>query len=93
MLTILCNDPVLQYRDFSREFILTTDVALGAVLSRGTFGSERPVTYASRTLNGTERHYSSIEKDTLAIVWTCTYFRSYLSGKPFQILADCRPLV
>lgn len=43
--TLLINDPILQYPDFSQEFLLTTDasnVALGAVLSQGTIGSDKP---------------------------------------------------
>lgn len=54
---LLCNDPILQYPDFSKDFILTTDAsnyALGAVLSQGQIGSDKPICYASRTLSGTE---------------------------------------
>jgi len=44
----LINRPILQYPDFSKEFILTTDAsnsALGAVLSQGPVGRDLPVAY------------------------------------------------
>ena len=92
---ILVNDPILQYPDFSKPFILTTDasdVALGAILSQGTLPNDRPVAYASRTLNETESKYSTIEKELLAIVWACKHFRPYLYGRKFTIYTDHRPL-
>lgn len=93
--TLLIEDPILQYPDFSKQFILTTDasnVALGAVLSQGTIGQDKPICYASRTLTVTEQNYSTIEKELLAIVWACKYFRPYLFGRKFQIITDHKPL-
>jgi hypothetical protein len=87
----LTEFPLLKYPDFSRSFILTTDVsgyALGAVLSQGTLGKDRPIAYVSRTLNGAELNYSTVEKECLTIVWACKHFRPYLLEKPFQIWAD-----
>lgn len=92
---ILTNSPILQFPDFSKPFILTTDasdVALGAVLSQGTVGSDKPVAYASRTLSDTETRYSTIEKEMLAIIWAVKYFRPYLYGRKFIIYTDHRPL-
>lgn len=92
---LLCNEPILQYPDFSREFILTTDAsnfALGAVLSQGNVGNDLPICYASRTLNDCETRYSTIEKELLAIVWATKVFRPYLFGRKFKILTDHRPL-
>lgn len=92
---ILTNQPILQYPDFTKPFILTTDasnVALGAVLSQGNIGSDKPICYASRTLNETEQKYSTIEKELLAIVWAVKYFRPYLFGRKFYIYTDHRPL-
>lgn len=93
--TLLTNDPILQYPDFTKDFILTTDasnVAIGAVLSQGTIGSDKPICYASRTLNDSEMNYSTIEKELLAIVWATKYFRPYLFGRKFKILTDHKPL-
>lgn len=93
---ILTNDPVLQYPDFTKPFILTTDAsnfAIGAVLSQGEIPQDRPVAYASRTLNDTETRYSTIEKELLAIIWACKYFRPYLYGRKFKIYTDHRPLM
>src|SRR5699024_8084703 len=84
------------YPDFSKPFILTTDAsdyALGAVLSQGNVPSDKPIAYASRTLNESECRYSTIEKELLAIVWACKYFRPYLFGRKFKIYTDHRPLV
>lgn len=93
--TLLTNDPILQYPDFTKEFILTTDasnVAIGAVLSQGNIGSDKPIAYASRTLNSSELNYSTIEKELLAIVFATKYFRPYLFGRKFKIITDHKPL-
>lgn len=92
---LLINEPILQYPDFTKPFILTTDAsnsAIGAVLSQGNVGSDLPVAFASRTLNDSETKYSTIEKELLAIVWAVKYFRPYLFGRPFKIYTDHRPL-
>jgi hypothetical protein len=78
--TLLTTEPLLQYPDFSRPFILTTDAsndAIGAVLSQGSIGTDPPIAYASRTLNNAERNYPTVEKELLATVWGCKYFRQY----------------
>lgn len=93
---LLINAPILTYPDFKKQFILTTDAsnqALGAVLSQGNVPNDKPVAYASRTLNETETRYSTIEKELLAIVWACKHFRPYLYGNKFKIYTDHRPLV
>lgn len=91
----LSHPPLLQYPDFSteNEFILQTDasgLAIGAVLSNK---DDRPVAYASRSLNKSELNYATIEKELLAIVWAVKYFRPYLFGRHFKIKTDHRPLL
>ena len=92
---MLTQSDILQYPDFERPFILTTDAsnfALGAVLSQGQVGSDKPVAYASRTLTKSEENYSAIEKELLAIVWATKYFRPYLFGRKFLLYTDHQPL-
>jgi transposase InsO family protein len=92
---LLTSSDVLKYPDFSLPFILTTDAsnfALGAVLSQGTVGKDRPVAYASRTLTKSEENYSAIEKELLAIDWATKYFRPYLFGRKFTLYTDHQPL-
>ncbi|GFT87038.1 uncharacterized protein K02A2.6 [Trichonephila clavipes] len=45
-------------------------VGIGCVLSHVyPDGSERPIAFASRTLSGSEKKYSQIDKEALSIVW------------------------
>ena len=86
--------PILQYPDFSRKFVLTTDASntgLGAVLSQGPPGKDLPVAYASRSLNKAEVNYTTSEKELLAIVWATKYFRPYLYGRHFKVTTDHIP--
>lgn len=92
----LCEEPILQYPDFNRPFILTTDAsgyAIGGVLSQGEIGKDLPIAYTSRVLNNAEQNYSTIEKECLAIVYCVSHFRPYLYGKKFTIITDHKPLV
>jgi hypothetical protein len=91
---LLTEEPLLQYPDFTKPFVLTTDTsneALGAILSQGPIGQDLPVAYASRTLNNVERNYSTTE-ELLAIVWGCKQYRHYLLGRKFTIVTDHKPL-
>ena len=91
----LITPPVLKYPDFHQSFILTTDASgegLGVVLSQGKVGQDLHVAFASRTLNRAEKNYSMTEKELLAIVWGMRYFRPYLYGRTFTVVADHKPL-
>jgi len=66
----LITAPVLHYPDFTRQFTIATDAsdyAIGAVLSQGPIGQNRPIAYASRILNKAEQNYNTTEKELLAI--------------------------
>lgn len=92
----LTSAPLLQYPDFNNPFLLTTDAsnyAVGAILSQGEIGKDKPIAYASRTLNKAEGNYSTIEKELLAILFGVKTFRPYLYGRKFRIITDHRPLV
>ncbi|KAI5743669.1 hypothetical protein M8J77_013901 [Diaphorina citri] len=92
---LLTNEPILQYPDFNKPFVLTTDAsnyAIGSVLSQGPIGSDLPIAYASRTLNDHEINYATIDKELLSIVWSVNHFRPYLYGRKFKIITDHKPL-
>ncbi len=68
LITLLTENLLLKYPDFSKPFFLNTDAsnfALGAVLTQKDELSETllPIFYASRTLNKAEINYSTIEKE------------------------------
>jgi len=78
----LCEEPVLQYPDFSKPFILTTDasgIAVEGILSQGEINKDRPIIYASRTLNDNEIKYDTYEKEALAIIYCVKHFRPHVS--------------
>ena len=89
------TEPLLQYPDFTKPFVLTTDAsneALGAILSQGLIVQDLPIAYASRTLNNAERNYSTTEKELLVIVLAYKGYRPYLYDKKFTIVTDHKPL-
>lgn len=93
---VLKNPPILQYPDFEKEFILTTDASklgCGAVLQQEHEGTLLPVAYASRGFTKGESNKSTIEQELTAIHWAVTHFRAYLYGRKFLIQTDHKPLV
>ena len=91
----ITKPPVLQFPDFTQPFVLTTDAsdyAVGSILSQGDIGQDKPIAFASRTLNKAEINYSTVEKELLAIVWSCKHFRPYLLGRTFTVVTDHKPL-
>ncbi|KAL1131194.1 hypothetical protein AAG570_010812 [Ranatra chinensis] len=92
----LCREPVLQFPDFTKQFVVTTDASqasLGAVLSQLDHLRDRPVVFVSRKLTSAESRYSAIERELLGVVRAVEYFRSYLWGRQFFIKTDHKLLV
>ena len=86
------SPPILDYPTHDDHFVLTTDTSdmgLGAILST-LCGIA--VEYVSRSLNSTERKYSTTEKECLAIVWAVRKFQHFLLGALFSLETDHKPL-
>ena len=71
--------------------MLQTDassVGVGAILEQGG----HVIAYTSRTLNQAEQQYNVILKECLAIGFALRQLRDFLSGRPFELMADHAPL-
>lgn len=58
-----------------------SDYAVGAVISHiYPYGDERPISFASRTLNKNERNYSQVDKEGATVIFAVQKFRQYIFG-------------
>ena len=83
--------PVLQYYDPSKPVTVQVDASqsgLGAVVMQ----NGQPIANASKLLTTTQQAYAQIEKETLALVFSCEKFHHYLYGKNFVAETDHKPL-
>ena len=76
--SILANEPVLMAPHFNKPFKIAVDARdLGSravLLQEDDSGVERPVPYFSRKLNIHQKNYSTIEKETFALVASLQHF-------------------
>lgn len=93
--TILTSPPVLHLPDYHKEFILTCDASehnIACVLQQRVDGGLVPISYASRTLSGSEKGYNMFKKEFLACLWGCEKFKSILMDYPFILQTDCQAI-
>ena len=87
--------PVLRNPDFGKTFTIQTDSSdrgIGGVLLQEIDGKKLPIMFISKKLLARERHYSTVEKECLAIVRCVSQLREYLEGKEFIVESDHYPL-
>ncbi|GJS55891.1 reverse transcriptase domain-containing protein [Tanacetum coccineum] len=77
----LTEAPILIAPDWDLPFELmydASDFAIGAVLGQRHEKYFRPIHSASKTMNEAESHYTTTEKEMLAVVYAFKKIRSYL---------------
>jgi hypothetical protein len=58
------------------------------VFSHVVNGVERPVTFISRSLTHSERNYSQLDREALAIIFCVSQLLMYLFGRHFTLITD-----
>lgn len=89
---ILIKEPVLSFYDPSKTLVLSVDACkdgLGAALLQ----EGKPIAYASRSLNNTQKSHAQIEKEMLAIVYGVKKFHQYVYGREIIVETDHKPLI
>ena len=77
----------LKYYDRNKPATLQCDASLkglGACLIQ----DGHPIAFVSKSLTNTETWYANIERELLAIVYSCEKFHTYLYGRTFTVETD-----
>ncbi|GJZ13222.1 reverse transcriptase domain-containing protein [Tanacetum coccineum] len=77
----LTEAPILVAPDWDLPFEImcdASDYAVGAVLGKRKTKHFQPIHYASKTMTNAQAHYTTTEKELLAVVYAFKKFRSYL---------------
>lgn len=92
----ISNPPILQYPDYTSEFIVTVDAChtgCGAVLSQIKNGADLPIHFISRAFENGEKNKDIVEKEMLAIHFAVKTFGPYVFGRHFTVRSDHKPLI
>ena len=75
---------------------VTSDIGMGTVLlQEDSGGVDHPMCYYSRKFDSHQHDYSTVEKETLALVLSLQHLEVYLSSTiaPVELFTDHNPLV
>jgi hypothetical protein len=68
--------------NFSKEFLIfsfaSNDTIAGVLLQKNEQGNEQPIDFMSKTLRDVELNYTSMEKQSYALVKSLKHFRTYV---------------
>ncbi|GFT40252.1 transposon Tf2-9 polyprotein [Trichonephila clavipes] len=84
---IITSPSFKDHLDHLNQFNLFTDasgVGIGAVLQQ----NQKPIAFASRTLNKAERNYTVTERECLAVIWARNKFKTYFGPLPVKVITD-----
>ena len=89
MKSVMAQEIILNYPDFSKVFEIHTDASdrqLGAVIAQ----EGKPLAFYSRKLSNAQRKYTTTEQELLSIVETLKEFRNILLGQKSKFLQIIR---
>lgn len=90
---LIAETTVLTPFDDKKQIVIQTDASrdgLGCCLLQ----DNKPVIFSSRSLSDTEKRYSQIEKELLAITFACKKYHFYIYGRSNVIIkSDHKPLI
>ncbi|GJU38396.1 reverse transcriptase domain-containing protein [Tanacetum coccineum] len=77
--SLIDEPPEVELKDLPFELMCdASDFAIGAVLGQRKNKHFQPIHYASKTMTEAQAHYTTTEKELLAVVYAFEKFRSYL---------------
>ncbi|GKB06935.1 reverse transcriptase domain-containing protein [Tanacetum coccineum] len=87
----LTEAPILVAPDWDLPFEIicdASDFAVGAVLGKRKTKHFQPIHYASKTMTDAQAHYTTTEKELLAVVYAFEKFRPYLALSKTIVYTD-----
>ena len=91
----LAEAALLSFPKPGLPLVLCTDAsdwAVGAVLQQYEEGAWRPIAFYSKKLNGTQKAYSTYDRELLGIFLSVKHFKHILEANEFTILTDHKPI-
>ena len=82
---------LLRYCDRTKPVVVQADASqrgLGTCLLQ----EGQPIVFTSKSLTDTETRYANIERELLAIVFACQWFKRYVLGRPFTVESNHKPM-
>ncbi|WJZ92713.1 hypothetical protein VitviT2T_011695 [Vitis vinifera] len=87
----LTSAPIVRAPNWELPFEVmcdSSDYAIGAVLGQREDGKPYVIYYARKSLNDTQRNYTTTEKELLVVVYALDKFRAYLIGSSIVVFTD-----
>lgn len=83
----LCNITPLEFFHATSDTVVQTD-ASGTGIGGTLLQNGKPILFTSRKLSETECRYAHLEKEFLAILYTCFRFKTFLIGSKVTVQTD-----
>ena len=94
---IMLSPLLLEHYDPTKKLVVAADACQtgigGVLIQRDLNGYEHAVYHISQSLTETQKNYSQIEKEALALVTAVERFHKFVWGRHFILQTDHKPLV